>query len=81
MFHLPSPSRFSATILALGSFLLAQPTLARQITVKNSCGLTVYPAYAGQGGTPTLSDGSPAPAGWELAANAQTVLDVPEGCK
>jgi len=59
---------------------LATQSLARTLTVKNSCGVTIFPAYAGKGGC-LSQGGKAAPGGWELEAGGETVLDVPDVCE
>jgi hypothetical protein len=54
---------------------------SRKITIKNKCGMAVYAAHAGKGGTPTTDSGQPAPGGWEMPKDGSTVLNVPEPCK
>lgn len=59
---------YGVAILALHSFSWVQ---AIQITVKNSCPFTIWPAYAGD--TPTAAHG-----GWQHQANAAPkVIDIP----
>ena len=53
---------------------------ARQITIKNSCSATIYPALQPAQGV-TASDGSAQSGGWELAQGGSTTVDVPEGCE
>ena len=58
------------------------PILAgKTIHVKNSCGATVYPAFAGQGGQVTRSNGQSAPPSWELGSGGTSDLVVPDDCK
>jgi len=48
--------------------------------VKNSCGVTIFPAYAGKSGH-LSQEGKVAPGGWELEAGGETVLDIPDVCE
>ena len=52
----------------------------RKITVKNSCGVKVYAAHAGNRGQ-VIIGGAAAPGGWEIAKGGSTVLEVPENCE
>lgn len=65
--------------LVVAGLLLGTATSARKIIVKNSCGVKVFAAYAGQGGSVQVG-GKPAPAGWEIPEGNSTTLDVPESC-
>lgn len=58
---------------------MASQAGARTITVKNSCGVTIFPAYAGKQGRLSLN-GQVAPGGWALKAGGETVLDIPDVC-
>ncbi|RXK38155.1 hypothetical protein M231_04529 [Tremella mesenterica] len=80
LFHISRGKAFDfLQVLGLVVFGLGIRVEGRQVTVKNSCGGTVYAAYAGQGGQVTGVNGAVAPGGWEMAGGASTVLNVPEG--
>jgi hypothetical protein len=68
--------RVSLAVLALMAMGLGSSE-ARTMTIKNSCGVTIFPAYAGKEGSLTLN-GETAPAGWKLEAGGETVLDIPK---
>ncbi|WVQ79506.1 hypothetical protein IAT38_001605 [Cryptococcus sp. DSM 104549] len=64
------PSLTPLTLLALLP-LLPLPSLARTITIKNSCPSTLWPGmHTGAGAIPSQATG------WELAAGGQTVFEV-----
>ncbi|KAM0750883.1 Osmotin, thaumatin-like protein [Meredithblackwellia eburnea MCA 4105] len=60
--------------IAFQLLALATVALAREFTIKNNCGYTIWPAYLTQeGAAPTY------PTGWEAAPGSSVSMTVPEG--